>query len=214
MKVPETASGRRWKHMTQRELIGTYCDWTDVVAEMGATKREAQLAIARVINEILRSSRAKTVTELSARLKVRPSRLIRRRLRLDRATSQRPIGAIRILTNPISVIRLQGVRQDKRKGGGVVVPGHGSYRGAFIATPKKTSTAQVFRRLTSKRTPLECVKVEMEREAELVLYRIVDDAEQASVERLRRELAWRISQRDRAGAGLRAPGSDGLRLAA
>lgn len=195
-----------FKNMIRRELVSVYADWTDVADELGATSREFRLASARVINEMLRKARAQTTRELADRLKVQPSRLIRRRLRIDRATSKRPSGTIRILTNPISVIRLRGVRQVRRKGGGVTVPGHASYLGAFITRKRGTVTDQVFRRRGDDRYPIDVIKVEMAREAELVMTRIVDDLEQDSVARLRKELVYRLS--------LRKPGSDGLRMAA
>lgn len=197
--------GKQKSWAVTRRLVDVDVDYRGVAEMLGATEREYRLAVPRVINAELRSARAKVAREVSQRLAIRPQRLVRQRLQIDRANARHHAGALRFLVRPIPLSLLDGLqqtnamggafgRETKVKGGGVTAKGQRGYLHAFIAKGTGGHT-MVFRRKGPKRKPLEVIRIEIHHDGEAIMNRVMDNAEDSSRVKLEKELKYRIGLR-------------------
>lgn len=156
------------------------------------TEQAFNLGAARVLNRGLMKARTLATRAISNDLKIKPQRLIRVRMRIDRASSRHLAGRLRMLDNPMSMSRL-ALQQVKSKGGGVTVAGQGMQIGAFIAAKRGTLTQQVFRRESRNRYPLKALKVTISLVARGHLRSAVETAMIDVPSDLEREMAFRVN---------------------
>jgi hypothetical protein len=198
-----------------KSLLRADQQYQDLVRELGALPREAELAACYALNRASTSAIGDIVGEVSGLLKISPKKVIRKRIRLNRAKLGRPAATIRIMTNPVPAIRLAGIRDtgsDRRSGGrkwgerrvgknlrvnvgsGVTAPGGFHWPDAFIEEGIGGHT-MVFRRKGPGRRPIEAVKIDIQAEAISALNRHAAVAAEATRELADRDLQYRVDKR-------------------
>lgn len=116
-----------------------------------------ELAAASALNKAAAKARTQATREISAEYKVKPQRIIRNRMRLDKADRRRRRNRaqLRFMTRGIPVAILSGVRDYGDKRGGVHTP-QGNLPDAWMMKSKKGSQQKhVFRRTSKKRLPIQ-----------------------------------------------------------
>jgi hypothetical protein len=148
-------------------MISVNIDASDlhrVIAELSATKAEAERALRSTLRKMAAWVRVRSVKGLSDKLKIQ-QKVVRRRLRSIKARNT-PGGAqvsIWYGLNPLALIHLQA----RQNSSGVRASGGRFVASAFI--PKSGKVKQVFKRAGKSRLPLEKQTTDIQHEAERYL---------------------------------------------
>jgi hypothetical protein len=186
-------------------------------AELEATLREVNVGAAASINKALMKARTQATREIATEAKVSPQRLVRKRMRIDKASSKRFAGSLRVLTRGVRLDQMSGVvdtgadrKTGRRKfsdekvgirglrrqiGSGVKGAGH-SFPHAFIAEGMG-GYRLVFQRKGKKRTPLEVIRIDLHEIAKEVINRLAPTAAEWAKTLLESEIRWRVARRTR-----------------
>lgn len=161
-------------------------DMGEVERMLAFGDKAADRAVVRTLNRAATTVASKSSQEIATLQQIQPRKLVRRRIRIDRAKSGRWVAVVRCLTTDIPLIKLDRVTDTKTSG---VISPRGAFSRAFIAKGR-SRTEQVFQRKGSKRRPLECVKVPIRPTAESVIPRKADDGVATAAKRLPHELNY------------------------
>lgn len=191
----------------QGNEISLEVDWSEPLGMLSSLSEVWPQAAARSINRALVRQRTQVVRRVSQETRVKPQRLIRRRMKLDRAkVSTDPVGRLRILTTAVRASALAGVRDTREKGSktghGVVASGGHAWPKAFLAhgTGRRW---MAFARRGKTRLPLDAVRVEIQTEAERILAEELRTASEFLARELPRQILLLAQQR---GTGARRGG--------
>lgn len=187
--------------------ISLEVDWSEPLGMLASLAEVWPRAAARAINRALARQRTQVVRRVSQETRVKPQRLIRRRMKLDPAkVSTDPVGRLRILTSPVRASALAGVTDTRipgtREGQGVTASGGHRWPDAFLAhgTGRRW---MAFERRGRPRLPLDAVRVEIQTEGERILAEELRGASEFLARELPRQIVLLAKQR---GTGSRSRG--------
>jgi hypothetical protein len=175
------------------EFLSVHVDIEEVERMLRAGDRIYQSASAAALNKAARWVRTRLVRQVSKEARIAPQRLVRRRVKIRRATRKRLEATIGALVRPIPAIQLSRVRQTAS---GVSASRGWSWRSAFIQRTKFGNT-MVLRRRGRSRYPLDGIKVPVQGVIEEALPRWADAAVERISAELAREIAWRMDRATR-----------------
>jgi hypothetical protein len=202
--------------MANPQFIDARIDFRVMGEALDATIREMKLGAATSINRSLMKARTQATREIAQNARIAPQRVVRRRMKIDRAKPNALVGTLRVGIREVSVAHLAGAmdtgevgRSERRAfsdqqvgkyglrrqmGSGVKAYGGRHYPDAFLAKGRG-DVWMAFRRQGKRRLPLEALKINIQEEARAAIARLMPLAGQWARDMLEREIKFRISKR-------------------
>jgi hypothetical protein len=163
----------------------------DMLNALRADEQIVRPAAARAINRGLQSIRRPIARAVANELRIRPQKLIGRRIKIDRARPSSLVGYIRVLQRPVPVILLSGARQT-RSG---VTAGGTQYPHAFIARGQNSGKRHVFRRRGRARLPIDAQRIQIADQVDREVAKHMPKAQEKMQTVLEHELKFRLRQK-------------------
>lgn len=172
-------------------------DVRSIIETLNAGDRMAWAATASALSKAAAKARTQVVRDLAAEYRVKPQRIIRRRMKISpRATRQSPFSTgLRYFLRSIPVIVQAGVVDHGAEGSGVTTPQGTLYQAWIMQSKKGTKQRHVFQRKGSTRLPIRTEWIKPSRSlVQFHMFRRLEEQAPTVAAEIERQIILRINK--------------------